>query len=132
MVDRDVELPVADQEMHRIAHGLLLDRERLFEACERVVVNARRRLGGDSPLDQEAGLVNGLEIVCVDRARTRDTDLQRVDLAADDPSPRALTDGDDADRGQGLNGPSHRLAADVKERGQFALARKLVADLKNA
>ena len=76
--------------------------------------------------------MNGFEIVCVDRARTRDADLQRVDLSADDPRPGALADGDDADRGQRLDGAAHRLAADVQERGELALARKLIANLKDA
>ena len=131
-IDRDVELPVADQEMHRISHGLLLDRQGLLEARKRVVIDAQRGFGRDGPLDQETRLVNGLEIVGVDRARTRDADLQRVDLAADDPRPGALADGDHAHRRQRLDGAAHRLAADVKERGELPLAWKLVANLKNA
>ena len=92
-VDRDVELPVADQEVYRISYGLLLDCQGLFEARERIVVDARCGLGRDGPLDQETSLVDGFEIVGVDRARTRDADLQRIDLAADDPCPGALADG---------------------------------------
>src|SRR4029077_9913953 len=81
-IDREVKLLVADQKVRRVAHRLFLDRQRLFEAGKRRVVDVDGRLGGDSALDQQARLMDGIELIGIDRARTGDADLQRVDLPA--------------------------------------------------
>ena len=83
-IDREMKLPVADQEVHRIVHRLLLDRKRLFEADERGSVDMESRFRSYGALDEDARLVNEVEIIGVDRARAGDADLQRVDLPADD------------------------------------------------
>ena len=90
------------------------------------------RLGGYGALDQEARLVNGIEIIGVDRARAGDADLQRVDLPADDTRPRALAHRHDADRRQRLDRAAHGLTADRQQRSELSLARQLFADLKDA
>ena len=49
-----MKLAIADQEMHGIAHRVLLDRERLLKARERLIVDVNGRLRGDRALDQQA------------------------------------------------------------------------------
>ena len=89
------------------------------------------RFRGDGALDQHARLVDGIELIGVDRAWARDADLERVDLAADDPGARTLAHRDDADRRQRLDRAAHSLTADRQQRGEVTFARQFLADLKN-
>jgi hypothetical protein len=131
-IDREMKLPVADQEMHGIAHRLLLDRERLFEAGKRRIVDVNGGLCGDRALDQDARLVDGIELIGIDRVRARDADLERIDLPADDARARALTHRDDPGRRERLDRAPHRLTTDREQRGEVPLARQFLPDLKNA
>src|SRR5437879_13494215 len=127
-----MEFPVADEEVHWIAHRKLLDRKRLLEPGEGLVIDARRGFRDNGALDQQASLVHGFDVVAVDRARTRDADLQRIDFLADYARTRALRDLDDALGRQRLDGAAHGLAADGQQRGALPLAPQFIPALQDS